>query len=383
MTHSARKPVALLLVLILALLPLLFFWRLITPTPADQMNIAAGDFTEQYFPLRAFAAQEWVRARVPLWNPYLYGGQPALADIQSGALYPPHVLQALLLGWGGPLLGAVGGFPVKALEWQMILHFSLAAVGTFLFAHHLLIAGGFRSNAACFGAVVAALVFTYSGYLTGFPVQQVTILQVSAWLPWVLWGMSLAVRQLAPVTAGAPARQRVARSVAAIVLAALAFAMAILAGHPQTVLYIFYLTLAYAVLLAFSLWNRQRSFLVFALLAWLTTVVLGAALAAAQLMSTLEFISYSLRSDLSYPAVSAGLPLAELVSILYPGFFGGSPQYVGIAALVLIALALAIGWTQLWHNQGEGRAAPQLFFWAGACTPPLNLVIFVLYSQLP
>src|SRR5688572_5478013 len=38
------------LVIILALLPCLFFWRLITPNPADRMVITAGDFTEQYFP---------------------------------------------------------------------------------------------------------------------------------------------------------------------------------------------------------------------------------------------------------------------------------------------------------------------------------------------
>jgi hypothetical protein len=93
------------LIILLILLPLLFFWRLFTPNPADQIHIKAGDFTEQYFPLRAFTANEWGQGRIPLWNPYLYGGQPALADIQSGALYPPHVVEALILSWGGPLWG--------------------------------------------------------------------------------------------------------------------------------------------------------------------------------------------------------------------------------------------------------------------------------------
>ena len=131
------------LIIGLALLPGLFFWRLLTPNPADQLHIANGDFTEQYFPLRAFTAQSWVRQQIPLWNPYLYGGQPALADIQSGALYPPHVLEALLLGWGGPLLwGREIGFPLWALEWQIIGHFSLAAVGSYLFGRQLgLLAG--------------------------------------------------------------------------------------------------------------------------------------------------------------------------------------------------------------------------------------------------
>ena len=41
---------------------------------------------------------------------------------------------------------------------------------------------------ARFGGVITSLVFTYGGYLTSFPVQQITILEVSAWLPWVMWG---------------------------------------------------------------------------------------------------------------------------------------------------------------------------------------------------
>ncbi|MCB9077707.1 MAG: YfhO family protein [Anaerolineaceae bacterium] len=359
------------LVLILTLLPSLFFWRLVTPNPADRMRIAAGDFTEQYFPLRAFTAGQWVSGQLPLWNPYLYGGQPALADIQSGALYPPHIIQALLLGWGGPLLGREIGFPVEALEWQVIFHFSVAAVGTYLFARQLILSHwrrgfsrrGLVRQARC-GGLMASLVFTYSGYLTGFPVQQMTILSVSAWLPWVLWGLSVALAR--------PFRA----ALRPIAWSALAFALALLAGHPQTVLYVFYLTLAYTLFRGFSdhswtnkgeakaeakakeIRNSPASYYRYILRnlgVWLTITILGTSIAAAQLLPTLEFIGLSLRADLSYEAVSAGLPLTELVSILYPGFFGGSPEYVGIAPLVLIALALILA-----------RPRGEVYFWAGA-----------------
>ncbi len=336
-----------LILFLLALLPFLFFWRLVTPNPADRLHIAAGDFTEQYFPLRAFAAREWVQGRVPLWNPYLYGGQPALADIQSGALYPPHVLQALLLGWGGPLLGREIGFPLTALEWQVILHFSIAAMGTYLFVRRASarFAGPRQSR---FAAVIASLTFTYAGYLTGFPVQQVTILEVSAWLPWVLWGLTVAHQRL-QFSSFSPHPSSL--------LPALAFALAILAGHPQTVLYIFYLSLAYSLFLAVSSpsaaspWKRVA----LGLLPWLTAVGLGTLLAAAQLLPTLEFIRHSVRAELSYPAVSRGLPLNELISVLYPGYFGGSPEYVGIVGLVLAAAGLALF-----------RPRRPVVFWAGA-----------------
>jgi hypothetical protein len=350
-----------ILIIILALLPCLFFWRLITPNPADRMRIAAGDFTEQYFPLRAFAAQEWVQGRIPLWNPYLYGGQPALADIQSGALYPPHVAEALILGWGGALFGREVGFPLWALELQVIAHFSLAAVGVYLFVRHLGRQSGVSWRRARFGGVIASLVFTYGGYLTGFPVQQMTILSVSAWLPWVMWTVSVANQRVGEWTS----RQGLSfvQLLGPTAWGALVFALAILAGHPQTVLYIFYLTLAYTVFQAVYNWRRETKhtylrlfhFLVLHLVLCLAIILLGVSIAAAQLLPTLEFITHSLRADLSYQAVSAGLPLNELISILYPGFFGGSPEYVGIVTLVLIGLALILG-----------RPRSQVFFWAGA-----------------
>ncbi|MEM7344609.1 MAG: hypothetical protein AAF485_10225, partial [Chloroflexota bacterium] len=66
---SKLNKVDTLLLILLILLPFLFFWRLVTPNLPDQMQIVNGDFTEQYFPLRAFTAQEWVQGRIPLWNP--------------------------------------------------------------------------------------------------------------------------------------------------------------------------------------------------------------------------------------------------------------------------------------------------------------------------
>ncbi|MBN1218180.1 MAG: YfhO family protein [Anaerolineae bacterium] len=354
----ARWPDAVLLI-ILTLLPLLFFWRLVTPHPADRLHIVSGDFTEQYFPLRAFTAQQWVEGEIPLWNPYLYGGQPALADIQSGALYPPHVLQALLLGWGGPLFGREVGFPLWALEWQVIAHVSLAAAGMYLFMRQLGLESGLSLRRARFGGVIASLVFTYSGYLTGFPVQQMTILAVSAWLPWVMWAVSMANRRVSE-SPRLPIALR--RASAPLAWGAVAFALACLAGHPQMVLYILYLTLAYTIFGAGSMWRRDTAPSLPRLLqglarhlpGWLVIVGLGVAIAAVQLLPTVEFINHSLRADLSYQAVSAGLPLNELISIIYPGFFGGSPEYVGIVTLVFMGLAL-----------GLGRPRGEIYFWTG------------------
>jgi hypothetical protein len=326
------------IVIILALLPALFFWRLIAPNPADRMNIPAGDFTEQYYPLRAYAASELTAGRLPLWNPSPFGGQPALADIQSGALYPPQIGQAFLLNWLGL------GFPVWALELQALAHFSWAAVGAYLLGRRLARQARAQLRNARFAGTVVSLAFTYSGYLTGFPVQQLTILEVSAWVPWVLLGMDRLAAESQRSRAGSWA------------LAGLMLGMSFLPGHPQTSLYVVYIAVIfYFFRISWQLSAEHQppgvnlqfksviSYLLPSTGYLLLTLVLAFALAAAQLLPTLEFIARSSRADLNYDAVSFGLPLHELVSLIYPGYFGGSPEYVGIVTVVLIGLALAVG----------------------------------------
>jgi uncharacterized membrane protein YgdD (TMEM256/DUF423 family) len=358
------------IVVILALLPALFFWRLIAPNPADRMNIPAGDFTEQYYPLRAYAARELSAGRLSLWNPSPYAGQPALADIQSGALYPPQIVEALLLHWLGL------GFPVWALELQVIAHFAWAAAGAYLLGQRLarqaakpralvpgIGIGGTKpppgrtaTRNARFAGVVVSLVFTYSGYLTGFPVQQVTILEVSAWAPWVLLGMEglargwrLETRDIVPFGHWRLAVRRLVPCVRRWVLAGLVLGLSLLPGHPQTSLYVVYIAIAfYFFIVLFPSSDDRRAtstagYLLGAVGYMLVAILLGLAVAAAQLLPTLEFIARSPRAGMNYESVSFGLPLHELVSVIYPGYFGGSPEYVGILPMMLIGLALAVG----------------------------------------
>ncbi|UCC86739.1 MAG: YfhO family protein [Anaerolineales bacterium] len=352
----------LVIVVILALLPALFFWRLIAPNPADRMSIPAGDFTEQYYPLRAYAARELTAGQLPMWNPSLYGGQPALADIQSGTLYIPQIAQAFLLDWLGL------GFPVWALELQAVAHFSWAAFGAYLLGRRLARQADAPLRKARFAGTVVSLVFTYSGYLTGFPVQQLTILEVSAWTPWVLLSMDvLAARS------SRPGDRDWKSLVRGWVVAGLTLGLSFLPGHPQTSLYVVYMAVAFYLFRVLSQlpadWNHGSleswlqtpdrrlpfgiGYLLTSVAYLLPVILLALALAAAQLLPTLEFIAHSPRANLNYAAVSFGLPLHELVSLVYPGYFGGSPEYVGILPLVLIGLALALG-----------RPRASVVFWA-------------------
>jgi hypothetical protein len=329
-TKSRNRLHEAIVLIVLFLLPCLFFWRLMAPNPADRATIPAGDFTEQYYPLHLFAAREWAQGRLPLWDPYIYAGQPALADIQSGALYPLNLLIILSLALAGR------GFPLWALEAQVILHFSLASVFTYLFVRRL--------SRSRFAAVVSALTFTYSGYLTSFPVQQVTILRAAVWLPLIFLLLDIAVGDKDSAHGRFPALS--SRFWFYVTLAGLAFGFSILAGHPQTAMHVFYASVAY---FAFKVWRRMRqrplsetyrAAIVRGLVGILVFTLVAFGLAAVQLFPTLEFIGLSTRAAIDYQTASWGLFWHEMVSFFFPGYFGGSPQYVGILPMVLAAMAI-------------------------------------------
>ncbi|MFC2046364.1 YfhO family protein [Chloroflexota bacterium] len=328
MTHRRRTWLSEAIIIVaLMLLPLLFWWRLWAFDPADRAVIPHGDFTSQYYPLQLFGARELAEGRLPAWDPYISAGQPGLADIQTGTFYPLNLLPNLVLA----LLGLP--FGLGRLTAQVVLHFSLASLFTYLFVRHLARRAGARIPAARFGGAVAALTFTYSGYLTSFPVQQLTILETAIWLPLILLFLDRAIESPKPGWG--------------LILTSLALACALLAGHPQTAMYVVYATVAYGIFRCFTSHVRSEAqdgkhFVLRTATYVLLPLVVAMALAAIQLVPTLGFLARSTRAGLGYESVAWGFPLAEITHLLYPGYFGGSPQYVGILSMILAVAALFV-----------------------------------------
>jgi hypothetical protein len=313
----------LLIIAALLLLPLLFWWRLWALDIADRAVIPQGDLTDQYFPLQSFAAGQLAAGRLPGWDPYINAGQPGLADIQTGSYYPLNLAANLAL----VLLGRP--FSLDVLAAQVVLHFSLASLFTYLLVRQQACHAGARRRAARLAGAIAALSFAYAGYLTSFPVQQLTILETAVWLPLVLYFLDRAAWSSRPLPQ--------------LLLAGGALACALLAGHPQTAMYVVYVVVAYGALawcLGRATEGRPEAagFALYALL----PVALGAGLAAVQLAPALGFMARSTRAGLDYQAVSSGFTLSEATHLLYPGYFGGSPQYVGILPPVLALAALLV-----------------------------------------
>lgn len=305
-----------LLIVFLALLPQLYFWRLFPANPADQKTLEDGDLNQEHFPVIVTVARALGDGALPLWNPYSNGGQPLLADPQSALLYPPT--------WG-TLLATRGydGDSFVALERQIPLHFSLLGVFTYVLGRVLL-----RSR---LGAIIAALTFTYSGFLTTYPVQQLPILRAIAWLPLQVLGLWLALER---------------RSWGWAAFAGAALGMAVLAGHPQTVFQQAIVLGVTSLVWAYQHWAATREWrqpVGFALRALPLIGVIALGLSAVQLLPSYEFLRHSNRAAVDYGFVSGGYAFWELpLDFLAPRILGGLPPYVGILPLILAAAALML-----------------------------------------
>ena len=125
----------------------------------------------------------------------------------------------------------------------------------------------------------------------------------------------------------------------------LALGLAILAGHPQSAMYILYASLAYALFRTWRVRPRRR------VVAGLGVFVLvGLGLSAAQWLPSLEYTLLSSRAGMTYQDLSGGLPLIELRHML---LVNRSPVYAGLLPLLLALMAI-------WLHRSRA-----VQFWAG------------------
>lgn len=291
-------------VLLLLLLPFVVFWQVWFPLANPRLLFEQGDFVEQNIAMRQFVAGELREGRLPLWDPYTYGGQPAL----SGTLFAPYY----------PLGGWQLLFPFPFPDWllpiEVIFHLGIGGIGTYFLLRRL------TDNQ--WAGTMAGITFQLSGWSTGYPMLQVGILETAVWLPWGLWLIE---------------RGMARKSWSDMAGVALIFGMALLAGHPQTLMYLAYLSAAYFSYRAIHYRVGYSFFVVGGVLIALGVLGIG----AAQWLPAMEAYQYSPRLDLSYSEVGNGFQWAELAGIFIPNREGWSPLYVGpFALLALIILFL-------------------------------------------
>jgi len=130
----------------------------------------AADF---FGPQFSFLADHIKAGRLVLWDPWVSGGAPDLAEPELGSTSPLMLLMGLLSP--NPQAGFI-------TYWMVV--WILGGAGVLLLAKHL--------GSPMWGALIVALGFIASGFYTGHAEHTSSLYSVSL-LPWVLWRFDAAL----------------------------------------------------------------------------------------------------------------------------------------------------------------------------------------------
>jgi hypothetical protein len=274
--RTRREVVEVALLLLLALM--VFFWpavfggRVLLPTdlifdldplwqplipdgyvhPANQ---ALTDQVYQVFPWRIFTIRSLAQGHLPLWNPYINGGQSFIGNGQSAIFSPFN-----LLGYLFPLYSS---YVITA-----ILRLFVAGIFTFLFAREI----GLSKP----GALLAMVTFTFGGPMItwlGYPLSAVIV-----WLPAMLLTTE---------------RMLTRRSRLYTIANGLTIGAQFLGGHPETSFHLMLTWAAYVLYRLVSLEGWRPSRLLPLLVKAITAGAMGMLLGTVQLLPFAEALFHS------------------------------------------------------------------------------------------
>lgn len=300
-------------------------WAEVPSLAAPTPHAETGDLLVLMCPWRAFLQNSLRRGELPYWNPNIQLGAPFLANPIAAVFYPPNWLYLILpRNWAWSL-------------W-FLLRTTLATAGASLLSRRL--------GAGRVGALAAGAVFALSGFMAGWQgwPQADTLLAA----PWLLLALVELRRRPGPRSAS---------------LVAFAAALAILAGHPESALYVVGTGAAFAIYAGVAALRRgrDRAWLLGYLGACTLGAVLAGALCAVQLLPTVSWIP-TITRRLNIPW--GPLPARDAVAVVSrdarssPNSIGIQiPEgmcYAGIATLLLCPLAF------------RGKRSVAMFFAASA-----------------
>lgn len=313
---------------LLALLAVVFFDRVLLRGEV----FFSRDIAPFFYPMKHYLAASVRAGQVPLWNPWIAGGEPFFASLQPGLLYPLSLLLYVL-----PL--------PAAFDVLVVIHYPLAGLGMVL----LLRAWRHSWPAAFLGGAA----FMLGGFLVSVG-NFTNNLQTVAWLPWVFlaWDRLLEHR-------------RIREGLTFALLCGIAF----LGGEPQLLGLVLALALVHGLLrIEKGTLSRPRQLLGFAVAG---TLAMG--LVAVQLLPFAEYVGESVRTlpiDLEYAAARSLEPRGLWRLLVPPALAAGAhgfttrylpsasvPWLLSVYAGCLVLALAAIGWLR----PRSGRWAA---FWA-------------------
>ncbi|HYK87348.1 MAG TPA: YfhO family protein [Acidobacteriota bacterium] len=304
----------LLFPILLALLGVLFFADLLFSTK----NFFFRDVFNFHYPLRKVMIDSYAHGEFPLWNPYVYLGQPMLANPNYMALYPTNLLNLVV-----PF--------AYAFKLHMILHAILAGIGLFFLQRRL--------GIPPLPALAGSIAYQFSGSVLSF-LNLFSITQSIALLPWIGWAFLGCLQQ-----------SRMTRILGFGGL----LALQVITMEPIMLQCCAWLIGAIAAVHLLDAPDRRS-----AIRPILRTLVIGIpfalGLSAIQILPSLELLRLSVRGKGYLPQVINywSMHPADLVNLIIPNLFG-SPY----------AIMPNLYWGERFHSGREGYLV-SLFMGTGA-----------------
>ncbi|MBN1123013.1 MAG: YfhO family protein [Anaerolineae bacterium] len=321
----------------LLLLVLIFFW----PVTLDLgwIPYGGGDLTSMLWPNYSYAAQSLNSGRIPLWNPTLKGGEPFIADSETGLLYPINLITFFLL----PSL------PYEAVEWLVLVHIWLAGASMYWLMRVLLprpvtqdqvTANSQSPYLSHLASLFSGTAFMFSGVFITH-IGNLNLNAVSAWLPAVFAALHLALTR---------------RSFGWAAGAGVLLSFSALAGHAQMSIIIGFALGLYTVW--YIAWAGEDRLRLLALAGLTPVVAFG--LSAVAFFPAVEILPMTSRANLDYNAATAfSIPWAGLGGLFSPLVFGRGPKgfwgpwnrielgYLGVLPLFFAGLAPFKKWRSM------------------------------------
>ncbi|MEK7809835.1 MAG: hypothetical protein AAB571_12230, partial [Chloroflexota bacterium] len=332
-SNFQKDLLALILILLVALA---FTWPIFTPNYIIPQG--GGDLVSFLWPNYRYAAQHLnlqslisnPQSLIPnlqslLWNPTLYSGTPFIADNQNGFFYPPNFLLFLLFP----------DLPYRAMEILVAFHLFLAGAGMYLLMKYELENFGIWNLE--FG-LFPALAYMASDIFI-IHLGNLNTITAPAYLPLIFLGLRQALKPSTNL-------QSPISNLQWATLSGLMLGLSVLAGQAQMVYIVAFLCGIYG---CYELIIQRHPRLI---LLGSITIIVALGLSAIALLPTLELVSLTARTALSYAEASRySLHPLAFSAFLNPNVLGRGARdfwlpidraeigYLGVTTLALVGLA--------------------------------------------
>ncbi len=272
-------------------------------------NNAIPDVITEIYPWRVYSVDALKNGKLPLWNPYSFGGTPHLANYQSGVFFPGNILFFFFSN-------------LQAWSILVLIQPLLAGLGMYIFAR--------SQGVGRVGVVISSIAFMFCGF--------VTVWMPYATLPWAIIPLPYILYCVYGYFKTPKKRY--------ILGTALLSVVSLSSAHFQTSLYCLLTAGSFILYTTYQKKDLKSGVLL------LVSLLSGFLLMMIQIIPTFEF--YATTARLSFTEVREAVPLNYFPAIFAPDFFGNPVSrndffghyaewcaYTGIIPLLLAIYAAA------------------------------------------